>query len=265
MSSHSGPSVGRLAAEHPAATFIIRAFLSFLDSSSPTGMRVISPDQFHNDTISDVRRSVNAILANSGVGRQIIVELHNEPNARAEGYGTSWRGGSEFAIWLNEVLGFYKSSLPGHITYMYPGLSPGGDNPARQGHEQFLRDSMSAVNACDHFGIHLYWSESYPMSVSLSVADFYTSAVQDKPIWVTEASRNDRPAVKTPQEYGREYVDFWTALKTKPNIQGITYFVASASNPEFWPEAWIVEQASKGIGQVVGNRLVLNAIPLSAL
>jgi hypothetical protein len=53
LSSHSGGSIARLAAQHPNATWVIRAFLTF------QGGRVISPQQFLDDTIGDVERSLN--------------------------------------------------------------------------------------------------------------------------------------------------------------------------------------------------------------
>jgi hypothetical protein len=67
-------------------------------------------------------------------------------------------------------------------------------------------------------------------------------------MWITEASRKGRslPANRMAQEYLR----FWRELQGRPVIQGVTYFVASASNPQFAGEVWV----GKDIGRLVGKR-----------
>lgn len=73
LSSHPAAAIGRLAASFPDASWIVRAFLDF-------GGRAIQPDQFVGDTLPDVQRSLGALA-----GRDVVVELHNEPNVNAEG------------------------------------------------------------------------------------------------------------------------------------------------------------------------------------
>ncbi len=85
------------------------------------------------------------------------------------------------------------------------------------------------------------------MPQALNVLDDYISRFRFKPIWVTEASNNKAgsPALK-----GQQYLKFWKELQKRPTVQGVTYFVASASNPAFGEEVWV----GRGIGNVVGRR-----------
>ncbi|MFQ5400638.1 MAG: peptidoglycan DD-metalloendopeptidase family protein [Anaerolineae bacterium] len=236
LSFHSARDIARLAAAHPTASWIVRAFLDF-------GGRAISPDQFLHDTISDVRRALNELA-----GKDVIVELHNEPNTVDEGLGTSWRDGAAFNTWWLELLDKYRQALPG-IRFMYPGLSPGSMvTGVKLDHVQFVEASRESVEVADGLGVHLYWSRVYPMARSLDVLDDYISRFRFKPIWITEASNNKGG---TPAAHkAREYLDFWHALQQRPIVQGVTYFVASASNPDYAEEVWV----GRGIGQIIGRR-----------
>ncbi|MEM7802325.1 MAG: peptidoglycan DD-metalloendopeptidase family protein, partial [Chloroflexota bacterium] len=112
LSFHSATDIARLAQSHSKAAFVIRAFLDF-------GERQISPDRFMHDTLPDVRRALNQLR-----GREVVVELHNEPNLTAEGMGRSWRNGTEFSRWYIELLTLYRRELP-TTKFLFPGLSPG--------------------------------------------------------------------------------------------------------------------------------------------
>jgi murein DD-endopeptidase MepM/ murein hydrolase activator NlpD len=213
------PHVSRLSAEHPGALFVVRAFLEF-------GGRTITPAQFFTDTLSDVQRSVNAI---SSRGNEAWIELHNEPNLVSEGWNTSWGSGVSFNSWLLDVLRLYRNALPSY-KYLYPGLSPG---PAARGRSPFLKwieDSREAAEACDGIGVHAYWNsipDPYDMNTALADVDAIIAKFPDSPIFLTESSN-----------------------KTRPTVRGVTYFVASASDPTFAEETWI----DKGIGAMVANR-----------
>ncbi len=236
LSFHSPESITRLKNSHPQAAWILRAFLSF-------GGRNISPQQFFNDTESDVRRSLNALR-----GKQLVVELHNEPNLRAEGLYSSWQNGRSFNDWWLELLTQYRAAFP-TVKFIYPGLSPGSSvSGIKQDHIQFIENSREAVEASDGLGIHLYWSTVYPMQKSLDVLDDYISRFRNKPIWVTEASNNKTG--RTSGQKAHEYLQFWDALQKRPIVQGVTYFVASASDSAFAEETWI----GKGIGKIIGQR-----------
>lgn len=235
LSFHPAAGIERLAKANPNATWIVRTFLDF-------GGRNIRPDQFVNDTVSDTRRALDKLQ-----GKDVVIELHNEPNLVPEGMGSSWKNGREFRDWWLELLGKYRQALPGY-RFIYPGLSPGPSvGGLKQDHVEFIESSRDCVHQADGLGVHIYWSHVYPMSTALAVLDDYVTRFRGVPIWVTEASNNKGG---NPRDKGREYVKFWSELQQRPTVQGVTYFVASASNPVFGEEVWV----GRGIGAVVGGR-----------
>jgi hypothetical protein len=236
LSFHSGADIARLAAKHPDASWLVRAFLDF-------GSRNISPSQFFDDTISDVKRAMDQLQ-----GKEVVIELHNEPNLREEGLGRSWRNGASFATWWLELLERYRKEFP-TTRFLYPGLSPGGAiSTIKMDHIQFIEASREAVEKADGLGVHLYWSTVYPMARSVDVLDDYINRFRGKAIWVTEASHNQ--AGPTPEQKARQYLEFWHELQKRPIVQGVTFFVASASNPEFAEEVWV----GRGLAKIVGRR-----------
>ena len=236
LSFHSPEDLGRLQRQHPDVDWVLRAFLDF-------GGRDISPAQFFNDTISDMRRALQILPKD-----RVVIELHNEPNLKPEGLFSSWGNGQEFARWWLDVLERYRSALPGY-RYLYPGLSPGTTViNLKQDHIQFIEASRNAVEAADGLAIHTYWSHVYPMSRALDVVDDYISRFRSKPIWITEASNNKGNT--TPEQRAQQYIRYWRALQDRPVVQGVTYFVASASNPDFHHEVWV----GNDLGRLIGRR-----------
>lgn len=240
LSFHEPTAVQKLSQNHPDARWVVRAFLDFRTQG---GVRTISPGQFLNDTINDVRRTLDMI----GSGRDVVIELHNEPNLVPEGLTGAWNDGASFAQWWLEVLRLYRQAMPGR-KFIYPGLSPGAAvSGIKQDHIQFVEASRAAVEAADGLGIHTYWSNIYPMDRALDVLDDYISRFRFKPIWITEASNNKSgtPVFRKAQEY----LDFWREIQKRPTVQGVTYFVASASDPAFAEEIWVGREIGKRIGR----------------
>jgi len=236
LSFHSDTAIRRLATSFPQASWIVRAFLDF-------GGRTIGPEQFVNDTLSDVKRALAALA-----GRDIVVELHNEPNVNAEGLGQSWTDGASFATWWLEVLRRYRAALPG-VRFIYPGLSPGTSvTGIKLDHIQFAEASRAAIEAADGLGIHIYWSSVYPLASALGVVDDFISRFRFKLLWITEAS-NNKPGTSVPDK-AQQYLQCWQALQKRATVQGVTFFVASASNPAFAEEVWV----GRGLGALVGAR-----------
>jgi hypothetical protein len=138
---------------------------------------------------------------------------------------------------------------------MYPGLSPGhafGQRP--QTAESFLAQSMEFALSCDCIGVHAYWSQKpqYPIQAAVAEIDYYIGVFGRKPLWVTEASNNERDVAVSSQLRAVQYATFWSELKRRPSVQGVTYFVASASAPTFSHESWIDgRKQSKGIAPAI--------------
>jgi hypothetical protein len=236
LSFHSAEDITLLAHNHPAATWIVRAFLDF-------GGRYISPEQFFNDTISDVSRALKALK-----GKEVALELHNEPNVVAEGLERSWADGATFSAWWSELLVKYRRALPG-VPCIYPGLSPGYSvSGVKQDHVQFAEASRAAIEMADGLGVHVYWSNVWPMPQAVAVLDDMINRFRDKPIWVTEASNNKGGT--SPAQKAQQYLYFWQELQKRGSVQGVTFFVASASNPAFAHEVWV----GQNIGAMIGRR-----------
>lgn len=238
LSAHSEASVKRLAQEHPNTQWIIRAFLSF-------NGRSVTPQQFYDWTINDLTRTINTLRTSGVADTAMWIEIHNEPNLVAEGWTTSWQNGSQFAGWLKTVKAAYQQQFP-QVRTVYPGLSPGADIAGvRMDAARFLQESETAVTVCDAVGVHCYWSQTWPMSTAFTYLDSYQRF--NKPAWVTESSRNDPVPQVSWAQYASEYSDFWRGLNARPWVKGVTYFVASATNPQYQAECWVVHQQSRGI------------------
>ena len=229
--------VARLSEEHPDATFIMRIYLDMSQKKA-------SPSDF----VEWSANSVNETIAAIGFSHKILIEVHNEPNLTQEGLGISWRNGREFGRWLLQVVDMLRRSYPG-IQIMYPGLSPGGSvSGIRADHVAFIEESRSAVNSCDALGVHTYWSNAYPMAAALAVVDDYIARFPGKPIWITEASNNKSAPT---EQKASEYAEFYRQLRKRPQAQGVTFFVASATAAAFESEVWV----GRGMGKLVRRKL----------
>jgi hypothetical protein len=233
--------VTQLANARPGVPFVIRAFLHF-------GGRQVSPQQFFDWTVSDVRRTVDRLK-----DRQVLIELHNEPNLYQEGHGVNWSNGAEFGHWIGQVLSMYKEAFQGY-QFIFPGLSPGGDvNGIRYDSTRFMQGASNIIPAFDYLGVHAYWAANWPMQWALDTVDQALAMYPSKYVVITEASNNRRDT--TQDNKALEYINFWRALQQRPRVFGVTYFVASASN-EAWGwsngtgEVWV----GTSIPQIVGSR-----------
>ncbi len=236
LSFHPAGDINRLTKAHPNASWIVRAFLDF-------GGRRLTPRQFLTDTFPDVQRALEQLR-----GKDVVIELHNEPNLYAEGLGASWADGTAFNAWWLELLQIYRQALPTG-RFIFPGLSPGNKVHAiKDDHIVFAEACRPAIEAADGLGVHLYWSKVYPLEKSLDVLDDYLSRFRGMPLWITEASNNKGGVTVT--QKAAEYLLFWRELQQRPRVQGVTYFVASASDPKFKEEVWV----GRGLGQKIGLR-----------
>lgn len=245
LSAHSGESIAAVSGRFPNAPAIVRAFAKFVDNAGQ--LRQVPPADFVNWTLPDLIRAIQALD-----NREVWVELHNEPNLVEEGMWHSWADGAEFGDWLSEVLRQYKATLPGHVKYLFPGLSPGPAIGGRRYHWlTFLDEARQAVLACDGAGAHSYWNADYSLENAVGDVGKVALKFTSLPVWVTEASHNGPGA--TPQEKGQQYIEFARRVGMWGGVRGVLYFVLSASSG-FEHEVWVRNGQSVGIAEVVGNR-----------
>lgn len=241
LSFHEPEGVRALAAIPGATRWIVRAFLSM-------GGRKISPHQFVNDTYGDTKRTVDIIRAHGHT--DIVIELHNEPNLVAEGFGSSWDSAEGFAKWYAEVCSFYRAKMPGQ-KLIYPGLSPGpvipGIRPVSD--VDFYRAARSFIlngnGTADGFGVHAYWSAN-GIGEALSVVRRAQSIIPERPLWVTEASDKSKDL---PDAKASRMAAFYRGLPSA--CKGVTFFVASASDPAFAKETWVDRDMARRVRERV--------------
>ena len=226
-------------------TIVVRVFESM-------NGRNLSPQQFYDNTIFELLDRISIVQS---YGIEPIIEVHNEPNLVLEGLTSSWANGVEFGMWLITLIDLYRSqNALQSLKFIYPGLSPGGEIPnVRQDSTQFLQQSIQAgiLLHVDGVACHAYWSNGWPMQTAIDHVNF-TKATTLKPVWVTEVSRNDRPSTVPPEQYGEEYALFRNSI----DVEGLYFFVGSASNLYFEPECWVTEYGeSKGIAAAMVNAL----------
>jgi hypothetical protein len=197
----------------------------------------VTPREFFNWTFPDVARSVKA------AGRPCWIELHNEPNLYAEGLGAAWHSPAEFSRWYRQVLELYKGALPAH-KFLFPGLSPGGSiSGVRWDSRVFLDVCETAVSASDGLALHAYWAGQAGWPRAKTVDEQLAPVLRrwpNKPVWITEAS-NNRGGM-APDDKAADYAAFVNTLRLFDNVRGVTFFVASASNPAWgWQDGGSAE------------------------
>jgi hypothetical protein len=236
LSTHEPDSVERLAEQNPDAHWIVRPYLPFAEE-------YVSPMRFLEQTILPTL-DVLQVLED----KQVVIELHSEPNLREQGLYTSWNNGAEFADWWLELLENFRREVP-HLPVIFPGLSPGSAIMGnKQDHIAFLETARPAVEKANGLGIHLYWSKVSPMSHALMTLDDYISRFRFNLIWITQAG-NLQPKL-SPVRKGNEYLKFWEEVQMRATVQGITYLVSATTDPKLAHLAWV----GRGIGRVVGRR-----------
>ena len=250
LSFHDPNQVALLASRMPAgSTYIIRAFLSM-----PASGGAITPAQFAERTLPDVRRTISRII-DGAAGKlvRILLEIHNEPNLVQEGLGASWADGAAFGSWMANVLELYEADPDvNRRPYLVPGLSPGGAVAGvRADSLAFLRDCLARLAAVQApvygVAVHNYWSAAWPMSQALAQLQAVYQIAGRRRYFVTEASNNkgDTSASDKVRQYRAYPAQAAAAL---PGLEAITYYVASASNPAWhWPTA----SNPEGSGEVI--------------
>jgi uncharacterized protein YraI len=159
------------------------------------------PNDFINATLPILREYQDALGS-----APFIIQIHNEPNLRKEGWQSAWADGRGFAEWFMSVLSAYRQAFPS-AKLGYPALSPGIDVfGVRLAEATFMAQSLEAVRAADWFAVHAYWQQPDGSDLITPVAQWRAWA-QGKPIIATEVGPSDRTPV-TAQAVRRAYARF---------------------------------------------------------
>jgi hypothetical protein len=146
-----------------------------------THERPTTVQRFLDLTIPNIREYVNAIGSSNG----LLIAIANEPNVYAEGYGSAWQNGGEFAAFWAKVAQTYRNLFPGS-KLGYPALSPGFRAPgARVDERTFAQQSIAAIRSADWLGLHAYWQHNDASDFTPEIA-YWRGLAQGKPIIGTE-------------------------------------------------------------------------------
>ena len=198
--------------------------------------KVSSPDP--EDFIDQVKEDA---ISHYSEGVQYF-EIHNEANLRAEGWGTAWVDGKQFAEWWLKVREALRPAMPDAL-WGYPGLSPGSPyEDVRADQVQFMEQGLDAVNQADWLGAHCYWTGD-----GVAPDDMYSTQAGQSykllprhsvPLLITEYSNPSAKVDKATK--AKQYCDWLLTLR---NIHSAYSFVATASSG-FEHETWTPEMAS---------------------
>jgi len=219
-----GEDVDRAREINPNMFIPVRAKFSF-------GHDKISPQQFVETVAADLERHYDRGIR--------YIEVHNEPNITIEGWGTSWRDGSQFAAFFLESVELLKQHFP-EAKYGWPGCSPGpGIDGQRFYMWDFIRGAREAIEAADWLGVHCYWRGANDQNVFAIQTGLEYQAFRDqwpdKLILITEFSNTSQDVDKAIK--ARQYVKYFQHLRNQPNVGAAFSFVVSASS-YFRHEVW---------------------------
>jgi len=221
-SSAAPEDVDRLRAINPNMFIMVRLFADFKN-------RMVRPEDFASWVMHDMGRFYERGIR--------YFEIHNEVNLKIEGWTFSWQNGREFAQWWLTVRNALKGVYP-EARFGWPGLSPDGfPMPERTNDLRFLDDGVDAVRAADFICLHCYWRDEAELrSPNGGMGHLeYRRRYPDKLLFITEFS-NPIPNVDMLAK-GRQYVQYYQALRDVPGLGAAFSFVVSAS-ANFPYEAW---------------------------
>jgi len=222
---------------------LARLFLSFDND------RVVSPIDFAYWVKDDMQK-----LYDRGVR---YFEIHNEPNLRGEGYGSSWKDGAGFALWFMLVADELSPQFP-DAKFGFPGCSPGGDivengKLTRRDQWQFVEEAKAAVESADWIGVHNYWTSRAEMLTEAHGQGWkkFARCWPDKLLFITEFGNPLGHISKL--EKGEQYRDYYRALSGQKSVGAAFCYVLSGSGWNDW--AWVSETGEiNEIPAIVGTR-----------
>jgi hypothetical protein len=204
---------------------------------------VVTAQDFYKHTIADVKKLY-------GLGVRCF-EVHNEPDHKFEGFGTSWDSAEAFEQWLFDVMTALRSTpdLP-DIRLGTPATSRPPGAPAHLDDPFFRVMFSERIRAlADFVCMHTYWSQlGVTVGKCIQEVEDFSSAMQELglPVAVSEFSHNAPLSdVVTPEVKAREIDQFWRGVEARcPNVFTTACYVVTASGRlgepnNAWPnEAW---------------------------
>jgi hypothetical protein len=143
-----------------------------------------NPQDFISDTLPRLQEYQRALGSTP-----FILAIHNEPNAKVEGWGSAWQNGAEFAAWYLKVAEAYRQAFPG-VKIGFPALSPGEFVPdIRMDEKEFAAGCVDAIAASDWVGVHAYFAND-GNSVDLKPA-WWREMAKGRSIIITEGGPAD--------------------------------------------------------------------------
>jgi len=244
LSSSASGNIDIARAAMGSNQFIIaRLFLSFDND------RVVSPVDFAHWVKDDMQK-----LYDRGVR---YFEIHNEPNLRGEGYGSSWQNGAGFALWFLKVVDELGPQFP-DAKFGFPGCSPGGNKVedgklTRRSQWGFLDEAKLAIMRADWIGVHCYWTSRAEMLDEKHGQGWkkFARCWPDKLLFITEFGNPLGHISKL--EKGEQYRDYYRALSGQKSVGAAFCYVLSGSGWNDW--AWVDEAgAMSEIPAIVAGR-----------
>lgn len=200
----------------------------------------VSPEQFVNECLRDLR-----VAYANGVR---FFEVHNEPNARPEGYGTGWHDGAGFGRWWVDAVRLLRPEFP-KAFFGLPCPSPDqqfqGDRafwPFLEASERAIRDAGERI---DWYGLHVYWPVPDAQGQAIQAVRDFAGSRPGSIVMVTEFSRQPGSDLATK---GLEYRAFCEA-QYPGEVKALFGFVLHASS------GWESERWSgTDIPAIIGRR-----------
>jgi hypothetical protein len=164
--------------------------------------------------------------------REILLELHNEPNHAAgiEGWGKAPSQARDFAWWYHEVRAGMRAA--GYIGRLgFPGLAVGQGN---HGERWWAIINRANLRASGWVGCHCYWQRPEELE-RLDLGGnwaWYRRLWPNKRLFVTEAGNSscDNPALPrvTPERQRAEYLS-WCRSAAAGGVAGVAFYMLGGS------------------------------------
>ena len=181
--------------------------------------------------VSRCIRKLPPILSILG-DREILIEIHNEPNHAAgiEGWGKRLEQAREFAAWYSIV--FKGLRRAGLSNLGWPGLAVG---QANHNERTWSRENAYNIRRSDWIGVHAYWQRSGEIDHPQLGGNwrYYRTRWPNKRIIVTEAGNsschNPELPQLTPERQTAEYLA-WCRAAAAGGVEGVAFYMLGGTD-----------------------------------